>query len=65
MLKIVLDGADGGVSLEARRQALDLTEDLMARVAEAFDHEHTTMFNLVVPPEGLNKGAPTPQPPPA
>lgn len=62
LLEILLEDTSDEPTPDARRRALEVTRELMTKVTEAFDHEHTTMFDLVVPPENLKNNGPPPAP---
>ncbi|MET8091795.1 hypothetical protein [Micromonospora sp. NPDC005220] len=50
---------------DAQILALDETAVVLARLTELFDHENSTLFNAVVPPESVKKTVRVAQPPPA
>ncbi|OZV74977.1 hypothetical protein CA850_29410 [Micromonospora echinospora] len=50
MLQILQSG-----SPDAQRAALDETASVLAELTELFDHENSTLFNAVVPPESVKK----------
>ncbi|MFG1892615.1 hypothetical protein ACGFIP_01150 [Micromonospora zamorensis] len=49
---------------DAQILALDETAVVLARLTELFDHENSTLFNAVVPPESVKKTVRVTQPPP-
>ncbi|GAB3146276.1 hypothetical protein GCM10027290_27700 [Micromonospora sonneratiae] len=50
LLKMI---GEGGPDMQ--RRALDETAQVLARLTELFEHENTTLFNTVVPPESVKK----------
>ncbi|WP_435824783.1 hypothetical protein [Micromonospora zamorensis] len=58
LLQLIMAG--GG---NMRRLALDETAQVLARLAELFEHENITLFNTVVPPESVKKSLRGGQPP--
>jgi hypothetical protein len=50
MLQIISSGADNAQAL-----ALDETASVLAQLTDLFEHENSTLFNAVVPPESIKK----------